>query len=223
MKTAMILAAGRGERLKPLTNFIPKAMCQIYGKPLIEHQVTNLARSGFKRIVINHAYLGGQIRQHLGDGRRWNIEICYSPEPPGGLETGGGIVNALPLLGQEPFLVLNGDIYTDFDFTSLNCLPNFLANVVLVSNPAHNLKGDFGLDGLRLTNESKYTFAGITYYRPEVFHQCPIGRYSLVPLLRELTAQQKISGLIYEGTWTDIGSPKQLGDLRLQTKTCLIA
>ncbi|WP_131782198.1 N-acetylmuramate alpha-1-phosphate uridylyltransferase MurU [Legionella gresilensis] len=223
MKTAMILAAGRGERLKPLTNFIPKAMCQVYGKPLIEYHVANLARSGFKRIVINHAYLGGQIRQHLGNGKRWNIEICYSPEPPGGLETGGGIVNALPLLGQEPFLVVNGDIYTDFDFTTLNCLPNFLAHVILVSNPAHNLKGDFNLESLRLTNERRYTYAGITCYRPELFHQCPIGRYSVTPLLRELATQQKISGSVYEGVWADIGSPKQLNDFKLPVKTDRVA
>ncbi|WP_419419989.1 N-acetylmuramate alpha-1-phosphate uridylyltransferase MurU [Legionella sp. D16C41] len=214
MHTAMILAAGRGERLKPITNFFPKAMCLVRGKPLIEHHIYKLACSGFKRIIINHAYLGDQIRRYLGNGNRWNVDIFYSPEPPGGLETGGGIFNALPLLGNEPFLVVNADVYTDFDFASLNCLPNFLAHVVLVANPAHNIKGDYNLNDTILTNERIYTFAGITCYHPDAFITCSTGRYSVTPLVRQLAEQQKASGLIYEGTWLDIGSPERLSCLK---------
>ncbi|MBY0377209.1 MAG: NTP transferase domain-containing protein, partial [Gammaproteobacteria bacterium] len=120
MKTAMILAAGRGDRLKPLTEKQPKAMCLVQQKPLIEHHVARLAELGFERIVINHAYLGSQIRRHLGTGSKWGIEICYAPEPPGGLETGGGIYNALPLLGKQPFVTVNADVFTDFNFRMLH-------------------------------------------------------------------------------------------------------
>ncbi|STX27728.1 nucleotidyltransferase [Legionella beliardensis] len=221
MNTAMILAAGRGERLKPLTQFMPKAMCLINDVPLIEHHIRNLARCGFKRVIVNHAYLGGQIRRHLRDGQPWNIEIIYSPEPPGGLETGGGIVKALPLLGNDPFLVVNADIYTDFDFTTLSCPSNFLANVVLVPNPKHNLKGDFNLNGSQLTNERRYTLAGITCYHPNAFTECAIGRYSVTPLLRLLADQQKVSGLLYHGKWADIGSIERLKELQVEHRTRL--
>lgn len=156
MKTAMILAAGRGERLKPLTKTCPKAMCRVQGMPLIEYHVANLAAAGFQKIVINHAYLGSQIRHHLQDGRRWGVEICYSPEPPGGLETGGGIINALPLLGNAPFITVNADIYTNFNFASIHLPKESLAHLILVDNPAHNSRGDFGLNGNRqVINDEK--------------------------------------------------------------------
>ncbi|KTD07961.1 N-acetylmuramate alpha-1-phosphate uridylyltransferase MurU [Legionella jamestowniensis] len=210
MKTAMILAAGRGERLRPLTDYIPKALCKVHNKPLIEYHVARLAQCGFERLVINHAHLGSQIRRYLRDGSQWNIEICYAPEPPGGLETGGGIYNALPLLGKEPFLTVNADIITDYDFNALQLPANAMAKLVLVANPAHNCKGDFGLQQQRLTNEKTYTFPGIACYRPEAFHHCHAGRYSVIPLVRRLAHENKAAGEFYEGLWIDIGSPERL-------------
>lgn len=213
MKTAMILAAGRGERLKPLTERIPKAMCVVKEKPLIEHHVSNLAKAGFERLVINHAYLGGQIRQHLGNGSHWGVEICYSPEPPGGLETGGGIVNALPLLGNQPFITVNADIYTDFDFTQLQPVNPDSMHVILVNkNPELNHHGDFGLvNQKQLTNTNpEYILAGICCYHPEIFANCKQGRYSVAPLIRHYADQAKATANIYDGVWFDIGSLKRL-------------
>jgi MurNAc alpha-1-phosphate uridylyltransferase len=212
MKTAMILAAGRGERLKPFTERTPKALCIIKNKPLIEHHVINLAKAGFERIIINHAYLGGQIRQHLGNGARWGIEICYSPEPPGGLETGGGIVNALPLLGDQPFVTVNADIYTDFDFTHLNPLEKNSIHVILVNkNPALKHHGDFGLvNQYQLSTNPEYTLAGICCYHPTVFADCKQGRYSVVPLIKHYAQQNRATASVYEGIWFDIGSVERL-------------
>lgn len=211
MKTAMILAAGRGERLKPLTNFRPKAMCHVHNIPLIEHHVTNLCAAGFTRIVINHAYLGGQIRRHLGNGHDWGIEIVYSPEPPGGLETGGGIYQALSLLGKKPFITVNADIFTNYSLRSLALPSQSLAHLVLTKNPAHNGKGDFGLDnqGL-LTNHKDFTFSGIACYHPTAFEGYQPGRYSIVPLLRSLIDKKLITGEFFAGQWIDIGSAKRL-------------
>jgi len=213
MKTAMILAAGRGDRLKPLTEIIPKALCRVKAKPLIEHHVINLANSGFKRLVINHAYLGGKIRQYLGDGTRWGIEIYYSPEPPGGLETGGGIVNALPLLGDKPFVTVNADIYTDFDFAQLQFENIDSMHVILVNkNPDFNHHGDFSLiNHSRLSNHSpEYTLAGICCYHPQIFANCKPGRYSITPLIRQYAEQNKVTACVYKGLWHDIGTPERL-------------
>jgi len=215
MKTAMILAAGRGERLKPITNYMPKAMCSVKGMPLIEHHVRNLANAGFNRIVINHAYLGDQIKKHLGNGQRFDVEIIYSPEPPGGLETGGGIYNALPLLGKNPFVTINADIYTGFDLIDLEITPKSLAHLVLAHNLPHNPTGDFGLDNNNfLSNEVRtYTYLGIACYRPEAFESCTTGRYSVTPLLRRLTTQLLATGQVYPGKWTDIGSIDRLTEV----------
>ncbi|AHE65948.1 N-acetylmuramate alpha-1-phosphate uridylyltransferase MurU [Legionella oakridgensis] len=212
MHIAMILAAGRGERLKPITDTQPKALCLVHDVPLIEHHVMNLAKAGFQQIIINHAYLGGKIRQHLGNGARWNVNITYSPEPSGGLETGGGIMNALPLLGHEPFLVVNADIFTDYPFGSLALPSQRLAHLVLINKPLYYQQGDFGLSSRQqLENKNRqYTFAGIACYHPEAFKHCQPGRYSLTPLLRELTEHNKASGEIYTGKWIDIGSPERL-------------
>lgn len=213
MKTAMILAAGRGERLKPLTNVLPKALCHVKNKPLIEHHVLNLVLSGFERIIINHAYLGSQIKHHLGNGKKWGVEICYSPEPPGGLETGGGIVNALPLLGTEPFITVNADIYTDFDFSLLPLLTTNSLHAILVNkNPTLNHHGDFGFISPNILSNSKlnFTFAGICCYNPEVFAQCKPGRYSVAPLIRQLAAAHKATASIHQGIWFDIGSLERL-------------
>jgi len=212
MKTAMILAAGRGSRLKPLTNNIPKALCLVHGIPLIEYHVNNLAKSGFTHIVINHAYLGGKIRQHLGCGDRFGVDIRYSPEPTGGLETGGGIVNALPLLGTEPFVTVNADIYTDFDFSRLHVAENSLANFVLVKKPAFRPHSDFGLSkDNRLSNDNKqYTYTGIACYRPALFEKLKPGRFSVAPLLSQLAEDQSASAEVFHGKWIDIGSPERL-------------
>lgn len=213
MKIAMILAAGRGERLKPITEQMPKALCLVNGKPLIEHHVLKLAKAGFERIVINHAYLGGQIRQFLGDGKRYGVELCYSPEPPGALETGGGIVNALPLLGNKAFVTVNSDIYTNFDFSTIDLASNDDVTLVLVrNNPLLNHHGDFGLTSQnRVTNAgTEYTFAGIACYQAALFSNNPIGRYSMAPVIRSWVDQDLVKGTVYDGLWFDIGSKERL-------------
>jgi N-acetyl-alpha-D-muramate 1-phosphate uridylyltransferase len=213
MTVAMILAAGRGERLKPLTTKIPKALCIVHGKPLIEHHVSRLVAAGIERIIINHAYLGGQIRQYLGDGRRYGAEIIYSPEPPGGLETGGGLMKALPLLGNQPFLSVNADIYTDFDFGTLTLLKPEYAHLILVpKNPVLKHVGDFGLiDHQWLTNQGNdFTYPGIAVYNPAFFEHCRQGRYSVAPLIRKFADERKITATEYHGMWFDIGSLERL-------------
>lgn len=212
MKTAMILAAGRGERLKPVTNAIPKSLCQVQGKPLIEHHVINLAAAGFERIIINHAHLGSQIRHHLGKGSQWKVELHYSPEPPGGLETGGGIYNALKLLGTEPFLAVNADIYTHFDFSQFQLPKESLAHLILGKNPAHNKKGDFSLtENKKLSREKPcYTFLGIAAYHPKIFETAAPGRYSLTPLFYKLIEKQQVSGAVFDCYWVDIGTVGRL-------------
>lgn len=213
MKTAMILAAGRGKRLKPLTDRIPKSLCIVQGLPLIEHHVTHLAKAGFERIVINHAHLGGQIRQYLGNGSRFGLEIIYSPETPGGLETGGGIVNALSLLGSEPFITVNADIYTDYDFKTIHLTKTSQVHLVLVNND-NKLRhfGDFGLteQGLISNHRKDYTFAGIAVYRPELFKHLTIGRYSITHKLIEWIENGIVSGELFNGCWFDIGSQERL-------------
>lgn len=209
----MILAAGRGKRLKPLTDSLPKSLCIVQGKALIEHHVIRLAEAGFSRLIINHAYLGGHIRRHLGDGRQWGVKIHYSPEPTGGLETGGGIVNALPLLGSEPFVCVNADIYTDYPFNRLPLASTHCAHMVLVhTDPALKHFGDFGLspEGRVLQEQTNYTHSGIACYHPRIFDKLTPGRYSVVPLLRGLMQQQLVSGEIYTGVWFDIGSAERL-------------
>ncbi|RUR16230.1 nucleotidyltransferase family protein [Legionella sp. km535] len=213
MKVAMILAAGRGERLKPLTDVQPKALCMVKNRPLIEHHVINLANAGFDKLVINHAYLGGKIRQYLGNGERYGVTICYSPEPPGGLETGGGIVKALPLLGNKPFITVNADIFTDFNFAQLNLELEQPIHLILTNNnPLLNHHGDFSLvNQNQLSNDNaQYTFAGIAIYHPIVFAQCKQGRYSVTPLIRQFVSQNKVTGSLHQGTWFDIGSLERI-------------
>lgn len=208
----MILAAGRGERLKPLTELNPKALCTIHNIPLIEYHITKLAQAQFKRVIINHAYLGGKIRHYLGDGERFGIEIVYSPEPPGGLETGGGIVNALALLGNAPFISINADIYTNFDFASLTLPKTSLGHLILVKNPVYRSSGDFGLSNTQhIQNENnEYTFSGVACYSPQLFEKCQPGRYSITPLLRTMAENNRISGKVHDGFWFDIGSLERL-------------
>ena len=213
---AMILAAGRGERMRPLTDHTPKPLLLVAGKPIIVHTITQLVTAGFTDIVINHAHLGKQIEAALGNGQALGASICYSPEGEQGLETAGGIINALPLLGDEPFLVVNGDIATDFDFASLKNVPVDLAHLVLVPNPEHHPKGDFGLDDTGLVNEQaseQLTFSGIGLYSPKLFHNLPAGSRKLGPLLRLAIAKQHVSGQKFSGFWMDIGTPERLQEL----------
>lgn len=211
---AMILAAGRGERMRPLTDGVPKPLLPVAGRPLIEHLVVALVRAGYTELVINHSYLGAAIEQALGDGRRYGARIRYSPEPEGALETGGGIHRALPLLGEE-FLVVNGDVWTDYPFERLAHAPAGLAHLVLVNNPAHHPQGDFALhDGaVRDGPEPRLTYAGIGVYRAALFARCTAGRFPLAPLLREAIGRGQVSGEHYRGRWFDVGTPERLDTL----------
>ena len=208
---AMILAAGRGERMRPLTDHVPKPLLQAGGKPLIVHHLERLASAGIRDIVINHAHLGEQIEATLGDGSRWGVRIRYSPEGKA-LETGGGIVRALPLLGLDPFLVVNGDIWTDLDFSRLRIETDRLAHLVLVSNPPHHPGGDFALSKGSVLSEGapRYTFSGIGVYHPDLFRDQEPGAFPLAPLLREAMTRNLVSGELYRGRWSDVGTPGRL-------------
>jgi MurNAc alpha-1-phosphate uridylyltransferase len=213
---AMILAAGRGERMRPLTDSTPKPLLQADGKPLIEYTIRQLVKAGFNDIVINHAHLGLQIEDQLGNGNQFEANICYSPEGDQALETAGGIINALPLLGDEVFMVVNGDIATDFSFSELKNQPVDLAHLILVANPAHNPGGDFGLEntGLVMSNSNEqFTFSGIGLYRPELFYNIPAGPSKLGPLLRQAIVNRRVSGQKMNGFWMDIGTPERLQEL----------
>lgn len=211
---AMILAAGRGERMRPLTDHVPKPLLPVAGRPLIVHHLERLAASGFREVVINHAWLGGQIVEALGDGSRWGLGIRYSPEGDKGLETGGGIHRALPLLGDAPFLVINGDIWTDLDLSTLPVRPSGLAHLVLVPNPDHNPEGDFSLSGGRVgTGGHRHTFSGVGVYDPRLFQDCAPGAFPLAPLLREAASRGEVSGSLYHGCWLDVGTAQRLGRL----------
>ena len=213
---AMILAAGRGERMRPLTDQVPKPLLEVAGKPLVEYHIEALRDAGFVEIVINHAWLGEQIVQRLGHGKRLGVEIVYSAELEGALETGGGIQHALPLLGDEAFLAVNGDIWTDFPYASLHHSPPRLAHLVLIDNPAHNPQGDFGLEQGIVTGPdhgNRLTFSGIGLYRPELFRDQPAGAFPLAPLLREAIRRGEVTGEHYPGEWTDVGTPQRLAEL----------
>ena len=211
---AMILAAGRGERMRPLTDATPKPLLAVHGTPLLDRLISQLARAGFTDIVINIAHLGERIRAHLGTGARLAVDIRYSDEGPAGLETGGGIHRALPLLACDPFLVVNGDIYTDYDFARLPTSLAGLAHLVLVDNPEHHPEGDFGLrDGRVADAAPRLTFAGIGVYRAALFAEATAERFPLAPLLRHAAARGMISGEHYRGPWTDVGTPERLAAL----------
>jgi MurNAc alpha-1-phosphate uridylyltransferase len=212
---AMILAAGRGERMRPLTDHTPKPLLQAGSKRLIEYLIESLATAGFTDLVINHAHLGSQIEELLGDGKHYGVQICYSPESGGGLETGGGIFQALPLLGKEPFLVVNGDIWTDYSFARAQQVPEGLAHLILVDNPAYYSQGDFALLGkrVRVEGSGKLTFSGMGIYHPDLFAHCRSGRFPLAPLLRKAADLNLVTGEHYQGQWWDIGTPMRLSDL----------
>ncbi|MBX9755523.1 MAG: nucleotidyltransferase family protein [Pseudomonadaceae bacterium] len=216
---AMILAAGKGERLRPLTLHTPKPLVPVAGVPLIEYHLRALAAAGIREVVINHAWLGAQIEAHLGDGARFGLSIAYSPEGEP-LETGGGILRALPLLGDEPFILVNGDIFTDYPFTHL-CRPlSGLAHLVLLDNPAHHPQGDFSLlAGGSLVDaqagQPSLTYSGIAVLSPELFAGCQPGAFKLAPLLRQAMAQGLVSGERYAGRWVDVGSYERLAEAEL--------
>jgi N-acetyl-alpha-D-muramate 1-phosphate uridylyltransferase len=215
---AMILAAGRGERMRPLTDHIPKPLLPVAGKTLIEHTINQLISAGFNDIIINHAHLGQQIEDHLGNGQQYGASIKYSPEGEQALETAGGIINAMHLLGDEVFLVVNGDIATDFPFAELKNQTVDLAYLVLVDNPEHHPQGDFCLDKTGKVIENcpeKLTFSGIGLYRAELFRNTPAGNSKLGPLLRQAIASQRVTGQKFAGFWMDIGTPERLQELNL--------
>lgn len=217
---AMILAAGRGERMRPLTDHIPKPLLEVGGIPLIEHHIARLRAAGINRLVINYAHLGEQIVAHLGDGRDLGVEIRYSPEPAGALETGGGIRHALPLLGEEPFLVINGDVWSDYPYIDMQLDTDKCAHLVLVDNPEHNPQGDFGLIDNRVQENTQHnlTFSGIGVYHPRLFDATPDGIFPLAPLLRAAMQRGEVSGEYYAGRWIDIGTPQRLEALNQEFK-----
>jgi MurNAc alpha-1-phosphate uridylyltransferase len=212
----MILAAGRGERMRPLTDRAPKPLLPVAGKPLIGWHLERLASAGIRDVVINHAHLGGQIEQYLGDGRAFGVRVRYSAEGEGrALETGGGIFKALPLLGQAPFLVVNGDVWCDADVASLALAPGDVATLLMVDNPAHHPQGDFHLADGRLdeTGQPRLTFAGIGLYTPALFDGCTPGAFPLAPLLRRAMAARRVGGRRHDGRWIDVGTPQRLAQL----------
>ncbi|RMQ46230.1 Nucleotidyltransferase protein [Pseudomonas cichorii] len=213
---AMILAAGKGERMRPLTLHTPKPLVRAGGTPLIEYHLQALQQAGFHELVINHAWLGQQIEDHLGDGQRWGLNIRYSPEGEP-LETGGGIFRALPLLGDEPFVVVNGDIWTDYPFAGLRQPLSGLAHLVMIDNPEHNPTGDFSLVDGQLhdlaTDAPRLTYSGIAVLHPRLFAACTAGAFKLAPLLRQAMAQGQVSGEHFRGTWIDVGTHERLGEV----------
>ena len=213
---AMILAAGKGERLRPLTLHTPKPLVRAAGVPLIEYHLRALAAAGFSELVINHAWLGQQIEDHLGDGSRFGVSIRYSPEGEP-LVTGGGIFKALPLLGDEPFLVVNGDIFTDYAFAQLRKPLAGLAHLVLVDNPAHHPQGDFLLTGGQVSDGQgageRLTYSGLAVLSPQLFEGCEPGAFKLAPLLRQAMARGLVSGERHAGRWIDVGTHERLADV----------
>jgi len=213
----MVLAAGRGERMRPLTDAAPKPLLPVGGKRLIDYHLERLAAANFREVVINTAWLGDMIEAALGNGRQFGLTITYSHERPEALETGGGIFKALPLLGSGPFLLVNGDVWTDIDFGALRRPPpaGSLAHLVLVRNPPQHPRGDFVLDrGQVLEGEGqRYTYSGMGIYHPELFAGCEPGKFPLLPLLKRAIAARRLSGELHDGRWYDIGTVERLNVL----------
>ena len=213
---AMILAAGRGERLRPLTLHTPKPLIKACGVPLIEYQIRALKTAGFNDFVINHAWLGRQIEDYLQDGSRLGVSIVYSPEGEP-LETGGGIFKALPLLGKESFLVANGDIWTDYDYRPLQLTAGDLAHLILVDNPLHHPEGDFFLSNGRVVEAGeacdRFTYSGIAILHPDLFRTCEAGAFKLAPVLRAAIAEGRVSGTLHTGRWVDVGTHERLAEV----------
>lgn len=216
----MVLAAGRGERMRPLTDEEPKPLLRVGGKRLIEYHLERLEAGGFRQVVINTGWLGDKIEPVLGDGSRLGLCITYSHERPEPLETGGGIFKALPLLGNAPFLVVNGDVWSDIDYGALRRDPpaGSLAHLVFVPNPPQHARGDFVLENGRVSDREgvRYTYSGVGIYRPELFAGCQAGKFPLAPLLRSAIAREALTGELHAGRWYDIGTPERLAALDAQ-------
>lgn len=212
---ALIFAAGKGERMRPLTETRPKALLRVRGLPLIGWHLRALARAGVREVVVNTGWLGDQLPQELGDGADYGVRIQWSHERPAPLETGGGMRRALPLLGDAPFIATNADIHTDFDYADLPAAPPGLAHLVLVDNPVQHPRGDFVLQGGRchLCGPERLTFSGIGVYRPELIAHYPQGRYGLAPILREAIDFGMVTGVHHRGAWSDVGTPQRLAML----------
>ena len=219
----MILAAGRGERMRPLTDTTPKPLLKVAGKCLIEYHLENLARAGIQDVIINHAWLGEQFEPALGSGDRYGLHILYSDEGEKALETAGGIIRALPYLGSEPFLIINGDIWTDYELSSLTNRENaidHLIHLVLVSNRSHHPRGDFDInENNLLLDRPAYTYSGIGIYSPKIFTKLKVGVQPLAPIIRNMIKQQQVTGEVYKGAWEDIGTAERLVELETRLAT----
>ena len=212
---AMLLAAGRGERMRPVTDSLPKPLVPVAGRPLIAWHLGALARANFREVVINTSWLAPQLHAALGDGSPWGVSISWSDEGPVPLETGGGIFRAVPLLGPGPFLVVNADIWTDIDFATLSLENGAHAHLVLVPNPPHNSRGDFGLDGDLVVSRDadRFTYSGVGMFRREFFDGASGERFPLLPLLNRAIAAQRVRGELHRGAWSDVGTPERLAAL----------
>lgn len=225
--TVFILAAGRGERMRPLTDHTPKPLLKVGGYHLIEYHLHKLAKQGFKHVLMNHAHLGEQIVDTLGDGSRYQLKIEYSDESFGALETAGGIIYALNKICSEHFIVINGDIWTDFDFSSLLLPLEKQARLVLVNNPEHHRQGDFYLQNNLVSEKNliennqlpRLTFSGIALYKKALFEHLKQGKQPLAPLLINAMQTQQVEGIHYQGEWLDIGTSERLEQLRLQVES----
>lgn len=211
----MILAAGRGERLRPLTEAIPKALVEVQGRSLLERHLDRLAEAGIETVVINLGWLGEQIVARVGSGHEYGLTVIYSPEGDDILETGGGIHRALPLLGNEAFLVVNADVYTDMPVPSVTVAEEDVAHLFLVPTPQYKAHGDFDLrEGRVIVNENPgLTFSGVALYDPRFFSECEPGRFPLAPMLKQAANAGRVGGSIYEGLWEDVGTPERLAEL----------
>lgn len=211
----MILAAGRGERLRPLTDRLPKALVEVNGKSLLERHLENIRDAGIASVVINLGWLGEQIVARVGSGARYGLDVIYSQEGEQVLETGGGIHKALPFLGSEPFLVANADVYTAMPVPDVELGDDRLGHLVMVPTPDYRAHGDFNLQDGLIRNDSAagLTFSGVAIYRPEFFDGCEAGRFPLAPLLREAAEAERLSGELYEGLWADVGTAERLADI----------
>jgi MurNAc alpha-1-phosphate uridylyltransferase len=212
---AMLLAAGRGERMRPITDSLPKPLVPVAGKPLIAWHLAALARAGFREVVVNTSWLAQALHAALGDGSAWGVSITWSDEGPVPLETGGGIFRAVPLLGPGPFLVVNADIWTDIDFAALSLAQGAHAHLVLVPNPPHNLRGDFGLDGDLVVSRDteRFTYSGVGMFRREFFDGASGERVPLLPILNRGIAARRVRGELHRGAWSDVGTPERLAAL----------
>jgi MurNAc alpha-1-phosphate uridylyltransferase len=212
---AMILAAGRGERLRPLTEYTPKALVEVHGRSLLERHLDKLRSAGIETVVINLGWLGEKIAGKIGSGSAYGLNVVYSPEGDDILETGGGIHRALPLLGSEPFLVVNADIYTDMPLPPAELADEDVGHLVLVPRPPHKQHGDFDLQDGRVCDDgpAAYTFSGVAVYRPGFFADCEAGRFPLAPMLRAAARAGQLSGSVYRGLWEDVGTPERLAEL----------